>query len=342
MTSVQPGSRSRPTIYDVAQRAGVSKSLVSLVLRGHPNVSDRRRRAVLEAIDELGYRPSTAAASLAGHRTHSIGVAIEEFENLWFVELLRGMRQELHATGYHVTVADRDLNSHLALDPIDGFRSLRVDGLVMAMEPGAGVLDDLDLPYVVAGQRENVPGTSDLVAGDDTLGGEMATGHLLGLGHERIAHVTGAGGTAALRCSGYEATMRAAGHRVVVVGHDEPTTELAAGRSTAALLDAEPDVTAVFAANDLMALGAMAALRERGLGVPGDVSVMGYDDTPLAGSAYLGLTSVDDRSDEMGVRTARTLLRRISDPSAPPHRELLEPAVVVRTTTAPGPRAARP
>ena len=129
--------------------------------------------------------------------------------------------------------------------------------------------------------------------------------------------------------------MRAAGHRPMVVGHGEPTTELAAGRATAALLDAEPDVTAVFAANDLMALGAMAALRDRGLSVPADVSVMGYDDTSLAGSAYLGLTSVDDRSTQMGGEVARTLVRRIADPSAPPVRELLEPAVVVRTTTAP-------
>ena len=135
MTRGRPPA-ARPTIYDVAQRAGVSKSLVSLVLRDAPHVSAKRRQAVLTAISDLGYRPSSAASSLAGHRTRSIGVAIDDFENLWFVDLLRGMRRVLDESGHNVSVADRHLNAHLERDPVDAFLSMQVEGIVLAMESG--------------------------------------------------------------------------------------------------------------------------------------------------------------------------------------------------------------
>lgn len=334
----QPGGAPRPTIYDVAQRAGVSKSLVSLVLQNAPQVSERRREAVLSAISELGYRPSTAATALAGNRTRSVGLAIDDFENLWFVDLLRGLRQVLDEAGLNVSVADRHLNARLANDPVDAFLSMRAEGLVLGMELGE-VLPDLGgLPVVVAGVREQLPPGADLVANDDAEGARLATRHLLDLGHRTIGHVTGSGGAAALRRASYEATMADAGLQAIVIGHGDATEEngyLAAQ----ALLDAHPDTTGIFAANDIMLLGALAALRERRLAIPDDVSVVGYDNSPLAASRYLALTTIDDRSVEVGIHAARALLARREDPTRTPTRTLLSPRLVHRASTAaPRPR----
>jgi DNA-binding LacI/PurR family transcriptional regulator len=345
MSRTQRGSTARPTIYDVAQRAGVSKSLVSLVLQNSPRVSQRRREAVLGAISELGYRPSTAAASLGGSRTRSIGVAIDDFENPWFVDLLRGIRRVLDVSGLNVSVADRHLNAHLGLDPVEAFLSMRVEALVLAMETEETTGDLGGLPVVVAGNRTRVPDGADLVSNDDTEGGRLATMHLLGLGHTAVGHLTGGGGAAALRRAAYEDTMAGAGLAPRVVGQHlggqdsgsqgSGTTEEDGYVAAGALLDSHPDTTAVFAANDVMLLGAMAALRERGLSTPDDVSLIGYDNSPLAGARYLGFTTVDDRSVDVGIHVAQTILDRRTDGMHEPRRTLLPPRLVPRSSTAP-------
>lgn len=338
MTRGQPPAR--PTIYDVAQRAGVSKSLVSLVLRDAPHVSEKRRQAVLAAISDLGYRPSSAASSLAGNRTRSIGVAIDDFENLWFVDLLRGMRRVLDVSGHTVSVADRQLNAHLERDPVDAFLSMQVEGIVLAMESGGPVPDLGNVPVVVAGARDVVPRGADFVANDDAEGARLATEHLIGLGHRTIGHLTGAGGIAALRRASYEATMTAAGLTAVVTGSGA-TTEEDGYVATLALVETLPDVTGIFAANDVMLLGALAALRERRLAVPEDVSVVGYDNSPLASSHYLQLTTVDDRSVDVGTYAAEAILARQDEPDRAPSHVLLSPTLVQRASTAAPPRTVR-
>lgn len=330
MTRGRPPAR--PTIYDVAQRAGVSKSLVSLVLQDAPHVSAKRRQAVLTAISDLGYRPSSAASSLAGNRTRSIGVAIDDFENLWFVDLLRGMRRVLDESGHNVSVADRHLNAHLERDPVEAFLSMQVEGIVLAMETGGPVPDFGKVPVVVAGARDVVPPGADFVANDDAEGARLATEHLIGLGHRRIGHLTGGGGIAALRRASYEATMTAAGLTAVVTGSGS-TTEADGYVATLALLEVLPDVTGIFAANDVMLLGALAALRERQLAVPEDVSVVGYDNSPLAASHYLQLTTVDDRSVDVGTYAAEAILARQDEPDRDPSHVLLSPTLVERAST---------
>jgi len=327
----------RPTIYDVAERAGVSKSLVSLVLRAAPQVSVRRRQAVLSAISELGYRPSSAAASLAGNRTRSIGVAIDDFENLWFVDLLRGMRQVLDESGLDVSVADRHLNSHLGRDPVDAFLSMQVEGIVLAMETATQDVDFGGVPVVVAGAREVVPAGADLVANDDAEGARLATSHLLNLGHHAIGHLTGAGGVSSLRRASYDATMAGAGLPSLVSGSGG-TTEEDGYAATHELLERHPETTAIFAANDVMIIGALAALRDRGRAVPDDVSLVGYDNSPLAASRYLALTTVDDRSVDVGRQAAEALLARREEPGRAPTRVLLPPTLVTRGSTS-APRA---
>lgn len=326
---------SRPTIYDVATRAGVSKSLVSLVLRDPGSVSERRRLAVIEAIEELGYRPSAAAASLAGTRTRTIGMVVEDFGNLWFVDLLHGMREVLEPHGLRVLMGDRLMSMSPGRDAIDAFVSMRVEGLVLALDPPA-VLGNLhDIPTVVAGERGPRPDGLAKVASDDVLGARLATRHLIELGHTVIAHVTGEGAVAQARRSSYETTMAEAGLAPVVVGDGNVTNEPPAAAAARELLAARRDVTAIFAANDAMAMGCMGALREIGLSVPDDVSVVGYDNSPLAEASYLDLTTIDDRSLEVGQETARVLLEAISGGSVDDRTVLLEPELIVRSTTRP-------
>ncbi|MFI7481983.1 LacI family DNA-binding transcriptional regulator [Kocuria sp. M1R5S2] len=328
----------RPTIYDVAAAAGVSKSLVSLVLRGSPSVSEARRAAVLDAMARLDYRPSQAAAALAGARTRTIGVVLDDFRNLWFVGLLRGLQEGLSAHGFRIAVADGTLNAHVEASPLDGFLSMRVDGLVIATEPTPAMRVPAGLPVVVAGSRRGeVPG-ADVVANDDRLGGRLATDHLLELGHRRIGHLTGDGGAAQLRAEGFRESLLAAGLRAPVVRGEGSTTEEDGYRAALRLLGEAPGTTALFAANDTMAMGALAAARERGLRVPEDLSVIGYDDSPIAATHLLRLTTVDGRNAEVGAAAAERLVARTAtEPSEPVRTALLTPRLVPRSSCA-GPR----
>lgn len=330
----------RPTLYDVAQRASVSKSLVSLVLRDPSKVSDTRREAVRAAMSELGYRPSRAATALASSRTHSIGLVIDDFRNVWFVDLLRGMESVLADRGYQVTVADSRPGIGSNNEAMDNLLSLHVDGLVIAAEPGdymrAGVQTlGSWVPTVVAGWRTAVPSGADLITNDDDGGGSMAVQHLLELGHTRIGHVSGVGGAAAHRRNGYRERMVSAGLDLRLAGEAGGTAEEDGYAGASWLLKHFPDTTAIFAANDTMALGVLGALKMRGLSVPEEMSVIGYDNSQLAKSQFLDLTSVDNRSDVVGRDTARVLLERLEDPAAKPQRKLIEPSLVVRSTTAP-------
>ncbi|WIB78102.1 LacI family DNA-binding transcriptional regulator [Curtobacterium sp. MCPF17_002] len=326
------GAGKPATIYDVAARAGVSKSLVSLVLQRSPRVSQQRRDAVLKAIQELDYRPSTAAVSLAGTRSRTIGVVLDDFRNQWFVDLLTGLREALQDQGHRLVVADRFLNTGLDVSPVEGFLSMRVEGIVIAGEPDTDLAIPASTPLVIAGGRVSIP-RADTVANDDRAGGRMAAEHLLGLGHVRLGFVGARSAASAERRAGFEQRVGEAADVAVVVLPGEPTEE-AGSSAVAELLDAHPDVTAVFAANDVMAIGALSELAARGLRVPEDVSVMGYDDTPLAATRYVGLTSIDDRSVEIGRGAGERLLARIADPGLAATEVLVEPRLVARRTTA--------
>lgn len=323
----------RPTLYDVATEAGVSPSLVSLYLKDPERVSAKRRDAVHRAINELGYRPSRAATTLASNSTKSIGLVIDDYRNPWFVDLLRGMESVLSDLGYQVTLADSRPGEHRIKEATDGLLAMHVDALVLAAEPSTTMLDRIWVPTVVAGWRNGVPAGADLITNDDDAGGSMATKHLLGLGHERIGHLSGHDGASAHRRAGYLQAMAAAGVEAVVAESDG-TSEEDGYASACRLLDHHPGITAIFAANDTMALGAFAALKARGLSVPQDVSVIGYDNSPLAKSRFLDLTSIDNRSDVVGAGAARRLLDRLANPKLEAEETLIEPTLVLRGTTA--------
>jgi DNA-binding LacI/PurR family transcriptional regulator len=327
----------RPTIYDVAHHAGVSKSLVSLVLRGSDKVSATRRDAVLAAIRELGYRPSQAATVLASRRTRAIEVVIDDYRNLWFVDLLDGLRAALSDQGYRLSVTDRA--GTIGGDPEHPMPALAagIDGLVVARDPIGGLLTGWHGPTVVAGWREGHVEGADQVANDDEAGSRLAVEHLLGLGHRRIGHLTGGGGAAWHRRTAFVRAIERAGADGPVAEGDGDTTEADGYRAAQRILREHPELTAIYPANDSMALGALAALKERGLSVPADISLVGYDDSPLAQSRFIDLTSVDDKSREVGQAAGRALLARIDDPDRPPENLLIEPTLVVRSSSGPVP-----
>ena len=322
----------RPTLYDVATQAGVSPSLVSLFLKDPGKISEKRRDAVQKAIHDLGYRPSRAATTLASNRTKSIGLVIDDYRNLWFVDLLRGMESVLSDLGYQVMLADSRPGENRIKEATDGLLAMHVDALVLAAEPSESMLTRTWVPTVVAGWRKGIPTGADLITNDDDRGGSMAADHLLGLGHSRIGHLSGSDGASAHRRAGYLRALKAAGVEVVI-SKSAGTSEEDGYGSACWLLDHHPDTTAIFAANDTMALGAFAAIKARGLSVPDDISVIGYDNSPLAKSRFLDLTSIDNRSDLVGVDAARRLLARIEDPTLEPERKLIEPTLVLRGTT---------
>lgn len=332
----------RPTIYDVAQRAGVSKSLVSLVLQGSPRVSDERRAAVLDAVAELNYTPSRLAAGLAGTQTRSIGVIIDDFSNLWFVDALAGLRASLAEAGYALSVADASLNAHLGTDPVEAFRAMRVDGIVVAGEVDPALIARSEAPAVVLGVRACAAELPELpvIASDERGGGRLATEHLISLGHSEVVCLSAPGASAGARESGYRDAMVAAGlaPRVVRAAN---TGEAAARESIRGVLGprgsaqreaAGPPPTAVFAVNDPMAVGVIGAARDAVLAVPGALAVAGYDDSPIAAYGLLSLTSVSGEPRALGEAAGRALIARIG--GAAVASTSLPPRLVVRGSTA--------
>ncbi|WP_345801279.1 LacI family DNA-binding transcriptional regulator [Microbacterium sp. AZCO] len=326
-------SLSRPTIYDVARRAGVSKSLVSLVLRGASGVSAQSKEAVERAIRELDYRPSRAAAALAAGRTRLVGVLIDDYANPWFVDLLRGLDEALSPDGYRLTVVDTATASR-SEDPVEGLLSMRVDGIVVARDVPHLLLGESAPPFVIAGTRADMPEGGDAVGNDDEHGARLATEHLLALGHRDIGHLSVGGGAGGVRRESFLATMRDAGARPTATPYRGPASERAGYASALDLLRADPRVTGVFAGNDVMAIGALGAARELGLDVPGQLSIVGYDNTALAQTRLIDLTTVDDDSVGVGRESGRLLLARMAGKEPDGVRRTLEPSLVVRGTTA--------
>ena len=211
---------------------------------------------------------------------------------------------------------------------------MHVEGLVIAAEPSETMMAGTWVPAVVAGWRNGVPAGTGLITNDDDSGGRMAAEHLLGLSHTRIGHLSGSGGAAARRREGFRRRILEAGVEVLIAGEAHGTSEEDGYAAACWVLDHHPGTTALFAANDTMALGAFAAAKARGLSIPEDLSVIGYDNSPLAKSRYLDMTSVDNRSDVVGSGVASALLARIQDPTLEPERKLIEPDLIVRGTTA--------
>jgi DNA-binding LacI/PurR family transcriptional regulator len=326
------------TIARVAYEAGVGVGTVSRVINGSSAVSDATRRRVLDVVAELGYEPNPTARALSTGRTRSIGVIAPFFTRSSIIERLRGVAPALAGAGYQMILFNVERPEQR--DAI--FRSLigRVDGLLsITLAPTPADLERLaaaGVPVVLVDQaHDHLP----TVVVDDVAGGMMATKHLLELGHERIAFagdtvdaVHGASASSR-RCVGYQRALADAGVPV----RSELVKLRPHGRGAASiarsLLDLDSPPTAVFAACDLQALGMIDALESLGANVPGDVSVVGFDDVEVA--RYAGLTTVAQPLEVSGRRGAELLLTALDGGDVPELRQHLPLELVIRGTTGP-------
>lgn len=336
--------RRAPTIIDVARRADVSKSVVSRVMRGETAVSETSRVAVTAAAEELGYRANAVARSLVERRTHNVGVVVSDLHNIFFAEVLDGLYAAAAELGYRafITTGNRDVAAEQRA--LEQLLELRADGVVLAGSrlPGEAIARAArSVPVAVVGSVLRLPGV-DFVVDDDVKGAELAVQHLAALGHRAIALIDGGSGAgAADRRSGYVEAMEHAGLGAEVQVEPGDFTESGGYEAARRLLGQRRMPTAIFASNDLSAVGALDAIKEAGLAVPADVSLMGYDNTALASLRHISLTTIHQPRTEIGEIALRAVVRRIESPGSRARRHVLAPTLVVRETTAPPRRRRR-
>ena len=330
-----------PVMADVARRAGVSTMTVSRVLNGSPRVSDGTRGRVNTAIAALGYRANVAARTLAGGSSRVLGALSLKTEYYGPSNTLFGIENAARRAGHLVSfVALNGADTDEMRAAIGHLRSTQVEGLIVVapLRSAAAALTeiDADLPIVAT---TGSPGFASTVSIDQRAGARLATRHLLELGHATVHHVRGPRGwfDADARAAGWRAELTAWRRPVpAVVGGDwSPDSGYAAGRCLAA----DPSVTAVFVANDQMALGVLLALHEARRSVPEHISVVGFDDTPEAGFFVPPLTTVRQDFDELGRHSVDQLLARVAGDA--PRRTVIDPHLRIRASTAPPTRHRR-
>jgi DNA-binding LacI/PurR family transcriptional regulator len=326
-----------PSITDVAKLANVSYQTVSRVLNGHPHVRPATRAAVIGAIEQLGYRPSNAARTLVTGRSRTLGVLALDVEDWDGLTPLYGIERSAREMGYFVGIGNLDsVNRASIRAAADRLAEQSVAGLLVIapIEAASDALTTLppDLP-VVAIEGDPSQGLAT-VACDQAAGARAATEHLLELGHETVFHVRGpldwmqtqdrvAGWRAALEAADAEVPMPLAGDWTARSGYE-------AGLILARI----PELTAVFAGNDLMALGLLRAFSERGIAVPHDVSIVGFDDGPEADYYTPPLTTVHQPFQAVGRRGVEMLIEQVETHTRSSERCVIEPELVVRASAA--------
>lgn len=337
-----PARPRRTTIIDVAARAGVSVAATSKVLRNAYGVSPQMRERVEAAIEELGYRPLAAARGMRG-KTYTIGVLVSDIQNPFFPLLVDGIAHEVEASGYALLLGPAGAAAQSQSRMIDAMLDRQMDGLILIapVVPAAALARIAkSMPTVVVG-RHGPADEFDTVAGDDLAGSAQIVEHLVSLGHSQIAYLSHSDAQGAddqfpqqVRERGYRDAMTAHGleqHIDVVDGRW--STE--GGRDVAArLLDRGTLPTALHAGADVAAFGVLGELWDRGVSVPGELSVVGYDNTATAALPPVGLTTVDQSGHDMGSTAASLLLERFAGRTDARHI-LTVPRLVERRTSGP-------
>lgn len=332
-----------PTQADVARLAGVSRSTVSFVLnnrRGRAiTITEGTRQKVLEAAEQLGYAPNALARSLRSGQSRIIGVLIPNLYNLHYLELLEGIEQELTDRGYHLALVVTNFDPERERSCFQSLFQQRLDGLILMptfwdiMPNEMATLADRSSPAVFIPAEE--AGT-DWVAPDIRGGAELLMAHLLSLGHRRIGFVNGVvrPKLTQTRRAVYRENLASAEIPLddALIRDCGPTMQ-DGYEATLALLSLVNPPTAVWAINDHLAAGALRAIQSRGMRVPEDVAVAGFDDTALAAQLSPPLTTIRTPARCMGQRAAQILLQRIAEPECEPMRELFTTELVVRHST---------
>ncbi|MGW4803485.1 LacI family DNA-binding transcriptional regulator [Kitasatospora sp. NPDC004272] len=331
----------RVTITDVAARAGVSTAAVSKVLRNAYGVSPAMQERVRAAMAELDYRPHAAARGMRG-RTYTIGVLLDSLRNTFFADILDGVQQQLRGSDYTVLIGAAGFGAAEQARTVQSMVDRQMDGLIL-IAPGTSRAEVLataeTLPTVVIGHHDTAAVHDSVVDADDQ-GAALVVDHLAALGHRRIALLAAPG----LKGSQWKLTPEAVlakGYSAAMKRHGLAPQALAAAYSEEGgyeagkrLLGAADRPTAIMAGADVAALGVYRAAAELGLDIPGDLSLVGYNNTAVAALAPVQLTSVDQAGTTMGATAARMLLERVEGRRTRAMQTAMTPRLVVRSSTA--------
>ncbi len=333
---VVPRGKREPTMADIAVRAGVSRALVSTVFRGAPGAGEATRARILQVAEELGYRPNQAARNLASTSTRLLGLLLRP-RNPFHVDLLESMYPLAEEAGYDIVMSamapQRD--ERKALEALLGYRSEAVIVL-------GGQLRNEDIervlrstPVIMLGRPSSVAGV-DSITSDAVNGVRLAVEHLVDLGHTRITLVGGVSGDSADKEQSYRAAMNSYGLKPDVVTHDTTSEEESGAEAALELLNSDRGLpSAVFAVNDRTATGFIDMLLRRGVSVPDDVSVVGYDDSQFARLAHMSLTTIRQDTPRMAQLAIQRAISRVNGETPTDQRLVLKPELVIRSTTAP-------
>jgi len=337
-------ARAKVTIHDVASAVGVHPSTVSRVLNANTRhmVTAEIARRVIDASRDLGYHPNALAHSLRTKRSSTVGVLIPDITNPVFPPMLRGIEDALAAAGYTAIIANTDGVAERGAVILERMLARRVDGLILATaqrkDPTVDRCLDEDVPLVLINRTTRNEGRTTSVITDDAAGIKLTVAHLAGLGHRRIALLSGPLhlSTGYERHRGFIDAMKEIGLKSdpSLIATADAYTERAGERAALALLDRGKKFTAIVAGNDLLALGVYGALAAHKLRCPQDVSVTGFNDMPFVDKLTPPLTTVRIQHYEMGVRAGAALLERIKEPTGRGVDIKLEPSLVVRGSTA--------
>ncbi|MBI5564673.1 MAG: LacI family DNA-binding transcriptional regulator [Chloroflexi bacterium] len=328
-----------PTIQEVAEKAGVSPTTVSHVINNSRVVADETRQRVEAAMEELHYRPNALARSLRRGQTHTLGLILPDSSNPFFAEIGHSIEAAAFEQGYSVVLCNTEGDLAKEALYVDVLSKKQVDGIIFV---AAGEQTDSlrallhhKLPVVVV-DRDLPDVEIDAVLTDNRQGGYLATKHLIDLGHTRIGCIAGPSHLtpSAQRVIGYRDALTEAGLPIVddliTRGDFHPESGYLAARS---LLDGPTAPTAIFACNDLMALGALRAVAEHGRRVPANFAIVGFDDIELASFTSPPLTTIAQPKSDLGRLAVQWLIERIADKARPARRELLPTRLIVRGTS---------
>ncbi|WP_134685084.1 LacI family DNA-binding transcriptional regulator [Brevibacillus migulae] len=330
----------KPTIYDVAREAGVSITTVSKIINGKGRISIETQKKVLHIMEQLNYQPSLVATALTGKGTRTIGLLIPDLANPFFAELARSVEDRGHEHGFSVIICSSDNNEEKMKRYIAMLQQKCVDGMIIATGIGEQVVEQQLLPsnMPIALIARDMPGISaQTVLVDDFAGGYLAATHLIELGHTRIGILTEPLHLVSSleRLRGYRQAL--ADHQLSFSAdfHKQSDSRIEKGKEKASEWFQRPgSPTAIFASNDLLAIGVMQAARDAGLRVPEDVSVVGFDNTILAEISDPPLTTIAQPIEHMGHQVIDYLVQVIVEDEKEKQRVVIQPELVVRKSTA--------
>jgi LacI family transcriptional regulator len=327
-----------PTLRDVARKAGVSIKTVSRVVNGQGEISDSTRRRVQETIAELDYRPSKLARALVTRRTETVGLVLSDITNPFFLEVARGVIDTAEAQGYNVFVCNTDSDPSREIRILRSLTDHAVDGIIIfptfELKCALPEFARLSHPIVTVNRPADCPGVSNVML-HSRRGAKLAVEHLIRQGHRAIGMVAGQSPTVydLLRVQGYCAALVEHGLPVIedwiVPG---PPVEKQGREAARALLLQHPEITALFAYNDLLALGALKAGQDLGRRVPQELAVVGFDDILLADRVSPALTTVRVDKYDLGCRAMQRLIQMLNQPGEPFPPLWLDAELVVRAS----------